>query len=360
MKVNIYTIHMLLASFFLLCLLTLLVSVIPVNTGKGVLKLLSTILIVITLAQFNSWKIVYINGFILLGLVHVFATIVQFFSSATISSIAIKLLSPNSYLISQSLLNNGAYAGLTDQVGINGFYITLSVLYWLQVYKNKRSLKYLVLIGIMIFALILTGKRSMFLAVFIGFLLLSVSSGKINFKLKNVIYSLLAILFIVYLFTFVPQANRLLIRVFGLSGGDYSSNRFDMWDTLLSLSIKKPILGYGYWTSGSVLGFTPHNAFLQILFETGMIGFILWCLILMKIVSITYKAYKSDIPQKYRYYSLSVITSFSIWSLTGNPIIDTYPFLMFLLIPNVLSANIKWFEHKQIHKNRAFTVSNRK
>lgn len=57
--------------------------------------------------------------------------------------------------------------------------------------------------------------------------------------------------------------------------GDISNNRFEIWSNTIDLILQQPLFGWGFG-GYQLLGVASHNLFLEILLNTGLIGFMLF------------------------------------------------------------------------------------
>jgi len=75
----------------------------------------------------------------------------------------------------------------------------------------------------------------------------------------------------------IPRTQSNIIQEYfvrnALVGLDY---RLDFWSYLLGLIVDRPVLGYGLRTAEHMFGRYSHSSYLDVLFETGLIGFALW------------------------------------------------------------------------------------
>jgi O-antigen ligase len=94
---------------------------------------------------------------------------------------------------------------------------------------------------------------------------------------KAAIHALLAFVFFGAAMMAVPYLQHLILEdVFRLSSKSRGfqggfSGRYEMWETALDYFWKRPILGYGFRTSGNAFG-GVHSAYLKILLEAGFVG----------------------------------------------------------------------------------------
>ena len=146
-----------------------------------------------------------------------------------------------------------------------------------------RWLNYLYL-PLAIFAIILTASRGGFLIAAVGLMVVPLTFRQLPTKARvaTIVFALLSVGVIA---TAVPLANfsRIAQTSSEISDGDVS-NRGVIWQAGLQLYTQSPVVGIGTGSFlsavGSVLGYRipAHNAFLLVLIELGVVGFLLFTL----------------------------------------------------------------------------------
>lgn len=158
-----------------------------------------------------------------------------------------------------------------------GSFVVLGASYLIQKLERRRPNAKAVLlfaaIGVVFYALLLTESRSALLALVAtaGFAILSSQQVR---RFRAVV--LLAILVIAIMLA--PYADVFIARGF--------SNRFEIWDATLHWIAQRPWLGHGFdalfvlpISSGEEL-YDAHNIHLEVLYEGGLLGGILWLVFL--------------------------------------------------------------------------------
>ena len=315
--------------------------------------------IIIMCSKLQIWqRYLYIISWIICFIYTVF-TIIQFLYPNLVILISSIILNPDDLMTNLRMLKGGAYAGITNQTGINAYFITIYLVityvyfktnYRNYIKKNKGIFIYiffalLLLIGI--FALILTKKRLFLIAIFLCFIIISYNNKKniLNYLISIILAVFVIIIFIIFSEKYISQIGELINRfVAGNDTGDYSSGRLQLWQDALSLFIKKPIFGWGWFSSIKLLSSfgvpeVPHNAYIQMLLEVGIIGFIPYLSLL------SYYSYKSVYALVKNPGNINILISiniqiiFLLWSFTGNPVWDKYPFVLYLLTLPIINAN---------------------
>lgn len=138
---------------------------------------------------------------------------------------------------------------------------------------------YLAYIPLAIFAILLTGSRTSLIAV-IPFVFYLAGTRQIQPKTKLLVVSIL----LVSLLALIPFIPSTLVSRLGTLGSSIESRdlggRFELWMEALQVFSVHPITGLGSGTLVSAIGSAAHNTFVSVLAETGVVGFILFLLIL--------------------------------------------------------------------------------
>lgn len=155
---------------------------------------------------------------------------------------------------------------------------------------KKTKISSYILFGILLIALLFTGKRSHLLCGVVAVMLLYILSGKPTKKAKRILFSILAIIASYYIMrvmsAFFPNANtinRVLDSINGMIlGEDISSGRNTLYGYAILQFKSAPITGIGWKVfnqlTTSLYNYSSvhyvNNDYLQILCETGIIGFV--------------------------------------------------------------------------------------
>ena len=119
-------------------------------------------------------------------------------------------------------------------------------------------------------------------------------------------------------------------------GESLTTNRSDLVYRMLSFFNNKPLTGNGLSSTLLLIpDFTNgHNIYVQILCETGLIGFIILIPFFIKSLFLTVKQLKLSTTNnsKYIYSScLCIQMLFLMWGFTGNPLYDVYPLFVYMI-----------------------------
>lgn len=258
----------------------------------------------------------------------------------------------------------GYKAALTNHYSHNGIVLAVTAIAlfaivmsrWEQ--SEKRSFFYKVktmLYGMMFalscFAIVLTSKRAHLLFGIMAMIVVYYlcNPQKIAGRTFKVIVGGIFAGIAVYIASFyVPEINQVLSRFSSVGEDSTMQSRFEFWGLALSMFLKNPILGNGWlsfrYNYNSVLYqaavesqtrsaryelIDTHNVYLQVLAETGIVGFLLYICIVAYLLKVTF-----TLLQKYRgelrllgleaaiFFSAAIQVFFILYSCTGNCLYD--------------------------------------
>lgn len=301
-----------------------------------------------------------------------------FWSMFHTCGVLLQVILPPVYSIIMDILpvNNSEFGicGFTSNPGMAAGYICTGILVALSKRKYKKNQKEDLYILLMLVALLFTGKRGpvlfLFMAVIIVYMVCA--DGESQNKKRIIIFVIAFALFILYVFF-----KNLLIRIpfvgsivetvnDAMLGKDVSSARFALWAWALVLFKKSPLLGIGWGmfrttTAGNATyaaELDVHNIYLQLLCETGIIGFVFVVTALFVFWKETYNAYKyclsydDCLTRKWKapiMFSLLYQSYFLLYGLTGNPLFDFYYQIIYFFSCSITVAFL-YGEHKKREK----------
>lgn len=195
------------------------------------------------------------------------------------------------FLLGISFVNSGRYSAGESNPNDMGLVLALGIpLAWHLIMQSQKSDKFYRMLTVLnylyiplaIIAIILTASRTSFILIFpsLIFLLFTMKQMKLTIRL------LIMITFLVAAFTlqsFVPSSSfdRLSETSESLATGDLTG-RGAIWQQGWAVFLQHPLLGVGSGAYASVIPLhqPPHNIYLAILTETGIIGFCTFALLL--------------------------------------------------------------------------------
>ena len=281
------------------------------------------------------------------GIANVIATLLFFVNNGLY-----QLFINTTYKQYQDGTQDGLYgyrAALADHYSQNGTYITIVLLtvwaVFLTLNGHEKKRKYIMIAGIAtVIALLLTSKRAHLLfgvATLIVVYYVVNPEKRLLKSFKLMMAAAAALIGLNFLMDYVPDIARVFER-FQTAGSDNASLlRILMWDRACSIFNQNPILGIGWYgfryKSGlsALTGATAgcHNIYLELLCETGLLGFCVFIMAMASSIVITWKNinYLSHQERDVELTSIKLALSVSfaiqffvlLYGMTGNPIYDS-------------------------------------
>ncbi len=278
------------------------------------------------------------------------------------SDVFFSLLSEhNQDIIMRGQQSKSVYTGFSSNVAYTAGHIVVGILVLLLVFRSNRNNRnnWMTWFGIafLVTTLLVTGKRSS-----IAFAIISVSIVYVFaakgwqrklYRISVIMSVIVALIIVVYAFydvlQSIPGISRIVNSVIGYtSGKDISSNRISIYSYAWELFIKNPVVGIGWgnfrnMTIGNITQahtVEVHNIYLQLLCETGILGFIVvvFPMILFLIASFSavgkvkeVNSTSSDITlNKAVRFSLAYQIYFLLYGLLENPLYDHNFLIMYM------------------------------
>jgi len=243
--------------------------------------------------------------------------------------------------------NQGCMAGLTPHYSTNAMLLVTGVIMMALIYVEYRNKKNLFFLLFLLVALLLTGKRAHIVfsaAALYGtyyFSLVKENPFKKLFKMIGLVLAL--VLVVVIGIQFVPALANGITRILQLfdsgSGADDDNAvmaRFELWALAIRAFKAHPIFGIGWKqfrdtisvTRNSQYAFDTHNVYLQLLCETGIIGFVIYLAWFLFMFFKTMSLYRHMIAKVkgptriHLNFALTYQIFFLMYCCTGNPLYD--------------------------------------
>lgn len=281
-----------------------------------------------------------------------------FFSTITIISIVI----PQIYtgiilkLLPNKIKNEALYfyrptvsAGITNQTGLNASFSVIGLAIAFSKFCEKRNKQKFFQIIFFLLAILFTAKRGQFVFSIIVMTAIFFSICKNKFKCFLEIVLIATIIFICFFIIFPNVINNMGGRIFRDDNSDVSSGRILLWLKAMSLFQEKPLLGwgFGYFSHLVVIRNTAmnvHNTYLQVLCETGIIGFILFIGMLFVNIIKSNKLLKKILRKNKKIpheiiFSIFIQFFFILFSLVENPLNDLGIFSLYFFSVCLVEKN---------------------
>lgn len=253
----------------------------------------------------------------------------------------------NKFLWFSEFLRNGFMVGFSFQTAVTGFYLTILIgyLFCYLVSKNKYNrtdILYIILTLICFILLFKTGKRIFIaLTLVVALIIFLFYNKKHLFKIIGIV---MIMGFVFYILLYHTDIGQILIQ--RSMRADPTRGRSNIYAMMWHWFIQHPFVGNGLTSTQQLLkGYlNGHNIYLQILMESGVLGaFILIPFFLINIIK-GFKILHFYIKNNKNSYELSLCIFIELiflgWGLTGNPLYDVYPFLVYMIAISVVNSFI--------------------
>lgn len=228
------------------------------------------------------------------------------------------------------------YCGLTYQTGVAGIIIVTGIIAMITLPKKRYKIISILCFGILYTAIFLTGKRTLITISLLIPCIVYYFDNEINKKSKKM-NRIVGIVFLSIICVILLQIASPYLEDVGIfsrlknqqinENVDFLSGRKVLYESAWEMFEKHPIIGSGWGQFAKTSGHdtSVHNVYLQLLAETGMVGFVIFIALIFYTLKWTIEKIKSrkimDIQQKQCYiFYLLLQLFFIIYCLTGNPL----------------------------------------
>ena len=336
---------------------------------------ISALIIGITLSIFNTPNLV--ESFIpLIKLIIIFIAFLSLLISISKISkpyifiskaFTISILIESIYTISDFLMSETGLTGISMNRNISAFSILLKLplLIYLCTKLSKSKIILKLIEAIAIISIIVLQSRAAIFSLFIiyFFILFFRNRNKLS-SFLSILFSLGVLIFFLNNTSFVTSEK--FFNTFNLEQDQSYNQRISYYENALNLFKEKPIFGHGIgsWkieslknnidiNSNVIIPYYVHNDFLQMLVETGTIGFIAYMTIFFLIVINLLKIYNRHSVNK---YLLLTIIIFIIDSSLNFPIHRSQLVIPFILILALSLINHKVVSPNSSNSNKYYTI----
>lgn len=317
---------------------------------------------------------------LMLAVVYAFSSIFQFINMDLYSRIILPRFNELHQIEILRLYNSGSYTGFTRQTAyISGylvFGIALAVFLRNKFRRKSLNVSLSISIFIMLFGLFLGSKRAHLAFMILSFLITYLFSTNIKKFFSQLIkvtsWVIIGLMgFILLILYYTPNPNSPIGKMFYrftytiegfLTGDDITGGRTTLYKYAIELFNDNPIFGIGWrkyneLTFGllsSTSGSHPHNIYLQLLTELGIIGLILFVvpIIYSFIKTLKLLMYLSNcIHWKIALqFSLFVQSFFILYGMTGNLLTDHMYLLMYVFALSITLSAVHYSNKIQLQK----------
>lgn len=182
------------------------------------------------------------------------------------------------------------------------------------------------------FAIFLTGSRGGFITAMLSLCYILPTVGRMGRKVK-IPFTILIVLLMIAAVIIIPDSTmQRVLSTFNSGETDYLGGRLQIFADAAGIIDEHPLLGVGSgaFKSATRFGTIAHNTFLSILSETGIVGFLLFCCIL---ILAGLEAIKHP-----RYEALLWITVMGMWVIGGSSVSWDYQKPTWLLLMLIVTS----------------------
>ena len=214
-----------------------------------------------------------------------------------------------------------------------------------KIFTRGLNPKFIIQLGIVFGALMMTGKRTLFLIP-----LVSIVAFALFFSRSHRVAKAMAVLLAVFVclavtYTFVPQVS-LVFERFLADNGDPLSGREVFWTYAMEMFRSSPLLGEGFLSFNAYVNsrgflyygepwqFQAHNVYLQLLAELGIVGLLLFVSMLAILIFGLGRSAKKD-PNIFNLTAFYWAVLIAIYSMTGNTIYYACQLMVFAVVVNI-------------------------
>ena len=248
-----------------------------------------------------------------------------------------------------SIYNSGFMAGFSSHYSTTGIYLSISLIYYFYktITDEQKKKKNIIMLILSIIALMMTGKRAVFVFALFScvFIYLFIFSN-IKKLIKFIFLSIIMITSVFIMSFFIPAIHNTYER---FTQGDIDSNfgnRSQLYEYAITYYKNNRLLGNGWSTfkysfktnihsyDNSGMLYDCHNIYLQLLCETGITGFCTLTFLMIYIFKKTLfllKQKKNELINEYNFLVFSGIYQlfFLLYGLTGNPLYDAQCYILY-------------------------------
>ncbi|MDC7228000.1 MAG: O-antigen ligase family protein [Spirochaetales bacterium] len=325
---------------------------------------LSVCIVLLIITRFNNYFSKAAYSFILfIGWFYALTTVVfSFIPSFYLDKIVpLFMESQIPELIAQQ--RRGALSGMTGHYSTNGIYLAVSLCVAVSMYYMKKDRLSLLSSIVFFIALFMTGKRAqsilMVLSIIIVLFLFNKRKLTLKFLIQFLFYSGLFMIGIYLVSLFIPSILNVINRFQETSdGGDITLGRLYFYALALEQFSNSPILGIGWGGFFRMTGHDVHNVYIQLLTETGIVGFSFFLFLLLysfkKGKNILRKNIKNEnvsADEKIDLVFANIIqVFFLLYCLTGNPLYDEQVLFVYFLSLFIINSYGESNEKRMVFK----------
>nr|WP_296074081.1 O-antigen ligase family protein [uncultured Ruminococcus sp.] len=340
-KINMFVIKEKLVFMWLVTILPVVVNSVSIANKQFGYAFLFISILFFFLASIQYKGYSFKNLILLIGIlscIYIFSTIIFSFNlDFGLSKLALLFRSS----IYQGTLGS---AGFTSHYSHNSMYIALGTIAWFSfaiITKKKVSIV-LSLLGIV--AMLFTEKRGPLIALIISMMIAIVIRDKDSFTKKITKYFIIGIILLVAIYIAYLLFPFMFAVLDRFNGNDNMlSNRQYLWQYAWKSFESSPLFGHGWGYFANSLNITvdtvgvsnmnAHNIYLQLLADTGIIGFLIFIVPMIYTLFVSIKLIRKNTNKLLAtelVFSLCFQIFFLMYGFSGNPLYDRQMFVPYM------------------------------
>lgn len=330
-----------------------IIWVLTTGNASYIIKYVLGILLLYCFSQRKEAGLYLVQGLVFVGLIFSIATFVfYFFPDIYLNSVVPNLAD---YLKSTAeiMMRTNRYPGLTGHYSTNGTYLAMGFGATISTIlcgngEKKNRIGYFVVCLLILGALLLIGKRAhlvfSIVAAFCVYWLCNYKD-KINRFLKIIGVVIITAIVYVIMVNQIPALSNTFNRFIETAvSGDFLMSRGVFYAEAFGQFKKHIFLGCGWKKMVKLLEHDVHNIYIQLLAETGVVGFSFFSVLFVSGLKMAVKLTKgishtkiiNAQERKLLLFAAYYMFFFILYGFTGNPLYDEQPFYLLMISYGIL------------------------
>ena len=337
----------------------------------GLIQLCTMIVFLCFVSTKDNWGESWVKVTEVFIIVHAIATIVFFYNSSLYIKFANYFFTGDTLIDCIKNYKRGYMSGLCGHFSSNGMILGMGLILFVEeaisIKNDNKEKKIINLFAsiIVVYALILSSKRSPLIAAMLSIIIVYIIASKKN-VVRNIFILVISctIIFGVYKFLLpqIPGLSTIADKFEALDESDAGvlNGRNQLWQIAIELMHKNPIFGSGYGSyqiyakEKNAITTSAHNYYLQVMAELGIIGLLMYiisfiCGIIMGIKLLNDSSNKDQTSNFNKKIALEIQFFVLIYSITSSALLYYYILIPYFLA--VASERSGWLK-KQIGGNK--------
>lgn len=279
----------------------------------------------------------YIVAFVIIGIILFIGCLINFLSPSVYNAYILPLFTSSDQNSLEWQASFGtSYPGFTSQVGYTSFFLSTAIGGLFCFRKNTFGHLFIPLELILMFGMLLTGKRGPFVYLIIALLIIYFfeSHGRDRFirvfQIIGIVLFIYLVMFLLAKYTGNASIERIFdsLQTFVTTHDVEDAGREQLRNKAMEYFYTNPIFGIGWGNFRRMYTLRSthvHCIYIQLLCETGIIGFLVFCLFFAANLFGTISKLKNcrDAMEKsWLMFSIFMQIYFLLYGITGNPLYD--------------------------------------